>query len=222
MTRRLAAYTRLSTWTHPVYPCFRTLVTIVIAGFVLLLLSLAVVMPQTAPQAALSAGRFLVAAEHLRDLNFAQTVVLLLNYGERGARGVIINRRSNVKLAAVFPRISGLHQRPDTVYLGGPVSRNQLLILLRADGPRRGAEHVVDDVYLSSSQQVLVEALNRGSAEAPVHVYAGYAGWAPGQLDHEVARGDWHVLPADAETVFSETPGKVWRELIEKGAVQWL
>ena len=83
---------------------------------VLFLLSLSVVMAQTAPQAALSAGRFLVAGEHLRDPNFAKTVVLLLNYGERGARGVIINRRSDVKLAAVFPRISGLHQRPDTVY----------------------------------------------------------------------------------------------------------
>lgn len=189
------------------------------AGLVLFLLSLSVVMAQTAPQAALSAGRFLIAGEHLRDPNFAQTAVLLLNYGERGARGVIINRRSDVKLAAVFPRISGLHQRPDTVYLGGPVARNQLVILLRSDGPIAGVEHVVDDIYVSTSRQVLVDALNRA---ATVRVYAGYAGWAPGQLDREVARGDWHVLPADADTVFSDTPGGVWRELIEKGAVQWL
>ena len=193
-----------------------------VAGLVLLLLSLSAVMPQTAPQAALSAGRFLVAGEHLRDPNFAKTVVLLLNYGDRGARGIIINRRTDVKLATVFPRISGLHQRPDTVYIGGPVARNQLLILLRADGPRRGAEHVVDDIHVSIRRQVLVDAMNEGGATASVRVYAGYAGWAPGQLDHEVARGDWHVLPADAETVFSETPREVWQELIDKGAVQWL
>lgn len=193
-----------------------------VAGLVLLLLSLSAVMPQTAPQAALSAGRFLVAGEHLRDPNFAKTVVLLLNYGDRGARGIIINRRTDVKLATVFPRISGLHQRPDTVYIGGPVARNQLLILLRADGPRRGAEHVVDDIHVSTRRQVLVDAMNEGGATASVRVYAGYAGWAPGQLDHEVSRGDWHVLPADAETVFSETPGEVWQELIDKGAVQWL
>ena len=191
----------------------------VAAGLGIVLLSLSLVMPQTAPQAALSAGRFLVAGEHLRDPNFAKTVVLLLNYGARGARGVIINRRSNVKLAAVFPRISGLHQRPDTVYIGGPVARNQLLILLRADGPTRRAEHVVHDIYVSTDRQVLVDALNRAGS---VHVYAGYAGWAPGQLDREVARGDWHVLPADAETVFSKTPREVWQELIDKGAVQWL
>ena len=55
-----------------------------------------------------------------------------------------------------------------------------------------------------------------------MHVYAGYAGWAPGQLDREVARGDWHVLPADADTVFSDRPAKVWQDLIDKGAVQWL
>lgn len=211
MTRRAAACTRHSG--------FQLSAAMALVGAVLFLLSLSAVTAQTAPQAALAAGRFLIAGEHLRDPNFARTVVLLLNYGERGARGVVINRRSDVKLAAVFPRISGLNQRPDTVYLGGPVSRNQLLILLRSDRPRRAAEHVVDDIYLSTSRQVLVEALNRAAA---VHVYAGYAGWAPGQLDHEVARGDWHVLPADADTVFSDRPGKVWRELIEKGTVQWL
>lgn len=208
MTRRATACTR--------HYGFQLSVATALMGAVLFLLALSAVTAQTAPQAALAAGRFLIAGEHLRDPNFARTVVLLLNYGERG---VIVNRRSDVKLAAVFPRISGLNQRPDTVYLGGPVSRNQLLILLRSDRPRRAAEHVVDDVYLSTSRQVLVEALNRAAA---VHVYAGYAGWAPGQLDHEVARGDWHVLPADADTVFSHKPGKVWRELIEKGAVQWL
>ena len=201
---------------------FKLSITAAAAGLVVFMLSLSAVMAQTAPQEALSAGRFLVAGEHLRDPNFAQTVVLLLNYGERGARGVIINRRSDVKLAAVFPRISGLHQRPDTVYIGGPVARNQLLMLLRSDTPPRRAEHVVDDIYASTSRQVLVDTLNRGGAAAPVHVYAGYAGWAPGQLDHEIARGDWHVLPADAEAVFSDRPGEVWQELIEKGAVQWL
>ena len=211
MTRCSAA----CTWSYR----FRISITLAVAGLVLFLLSLSVVMPQTAPQAALSAGRFLIAGEHLRDPNFVETVVLLLNYGERGARGVIINRPSDVKLAAVFPGISGLHQRPDTVYLGGPVARNQLLILLRSDRPRAGTEHVVDDLYVSTSRQVLVEALNRAAA---VHVYAGYAGWAPGQLDREVARGDWHVLPADAAAVFSKTPQEVWRELIDKGAVQWL
>ena len=211
MTRRTAACTR--------HYGFQLSVAMALMGAVLFLLPPSVVTAQTAPQAALSAGRFLIAGEHLRDPNFARTVVLLLNYGERGARGVVVNRRSDVKLAAVFPRISGLNQRPDTVHLGGPVSRNQLLILLRSDRPRRATEHVVGDIYLSTSRHVLVDALNRAAA---VRVYAGYAGWAPGQLDREVARGDWHVLPADADTVFSDRPGEVWRELIEEGAVQWL
>ena len=176
------------------------------ASLVLFLLPLSVVMPQTPPQAALSAGRFLVAGEHLRDPNFAQTVVLLLNYGDRGARGVIINRKSDVKLAADVSQNqrSCINARIPSI-MGGPVARNQLLMVLRSDRPRRAAEHVVDDIYLSTSRQVLVDALNRAAA---VHVYAGYAGWAPGQLDREVARGDWHVLPVDAETVFSDRPGE--------------
>ena len=200
----------------------RRLATVVGLGFFVLALASSAAVSQNPHQAALSAGRFLVAGEHLRDPNFGRTVVLLLNYGERGARGVIINRQTHVKLAAVFPGISGLHQRPDTVYIGGPVGRTQLLLLLRSDSPPGRSEHVIDDIYLSSSRQTLIEALNRAGSAAPVHVYAGYAGWAPGQLDHEVARGDWHTLPADAETVFSKEPKKVWRELIEKGAVQWL
>lgn len=191
-------------------------------GLLLLMLGASVAMSQTPRQEALSAGRFLVAGEHLRDPNFGRSVVLLLNYGERGARGLIINRRSQVKLSTLFPRVSGLHQRPDTVYIGGPVARNQLLVLLRSDSPPGRADHIIDDLYVSSSRQTLIEALNRPGSSVPVHVYAGYAGWAPGQLDHEVARGDWHILPGDAEVVFSKTPNKVWRELLEKGAVQWL
>ena len=208
----------VGTWSNRI----RRLATPVGMGFVLLVLGASVATTQTPRQAALSAGRFLVAGEHLRDPNFGRTVVLLLNYGEHGARGVVINRQTDVKLAVVFPGISGLHQRPDTVYMGGPVARNRLLILLRSDSPPGRAEHVVDDIYVSSSRQTLVEALNRAGSTAPVHVYAGYAGWAPGQLDHEVARGDWHVLPADAETVFNDAPNKIWRQMIEKGAVQWL
>ena len=110
----------------------------------------------------------------------------------------------------------------DTVYLGGPVQRTRLLMLLRSDKPHTGAEHVVDDIYVSTSRRVLFDALGRAGSAASVHVYAGYAGWASGQLDREVARGDWNILPADAEAVFSMTPDEVWRELIDKGAVQWL
>lgn len=214
MTRRAAACTRRYR--------FRTPITIAVAGFVLLSLSLSAVMTQTAPQAALSAGRFLVASKQLRDPNFSETVVLLLNYGERGARGVVINWPTEVKLATMFPEIRGLQRRVDTAYLGGPVERTRLLMLLRADKPRSGAEHVVDDIYVSTNRRVLFDALGRAGSATSVHVYAGYAGWAPGQLDREVARGDWHVLPADAEAVFSTTPNEVWRELIDKGAVQWL
>ncbi len=214
MTRRPAVCTRNCR--------FKMSVTIAVAGFVLLSLSLSAVIPQTAPQASLATGRLLVASKQLRDPNFAETVVLLLNYGERGARGVIINRPTDVKLATMFPEIRGLHRRMDTVYLGGPVQRTRLVMLLRSDRPRAGAEHVVDDIHVSTSRRVLFDALGRAGSTAPVRVYAGYAGWAPGQLDREVARGSWHVLPADADAVFSTTPDEVWRELIDKDDVQWL
>jgi putative transcriptional regulator len=51
-------------------------------------------------------------------------------------------------------------------------------------------------------------------------VYAGYAGWAPGQLQREMERGGWHVQPADAETVFEKDPARIWPELIEQATAK--
>ena len=68
----------------------------------------------------------------------------------------------------------------------------------------------------------LRRVLERDGAEAELHAYAGYAGWAPGQLEAEIARGDWIVTPADAESVFDAPPGEVWRDLMRRNAGRWV
>lgn len=172
-------------------------------------------------EAELAKGKFLVASRHLRDPNFSETVILLIDYDWHGAMGLVINRPTEVKLSTVLPGIEGLQQRRDTVYIGGPVARSQMLLLIRSGSQPEGSRRVFADIYVSSSRTVLQQMIDNANAGERFRVYAGYAGWAPGQLDQEVSRGDWHVLPADAETVFDKAPSEIWPELILRSSVEW-
>ena len=177
---------------------------------------------QSRPQMKLSKGKFLVASKQLRDPQFFETVVLLLEYDSKGAMGLVINRPTTVKLSKVLPEIEGLQKRSDTIYLGGPVAKNQLMLLIRTSSPPEGSRLVFKDIYLSSSQTVIEKMIDNPDTPERFRVYAGYAGWAPGQLDHEVSRGGWHILQADEESVFDKTPSQIWPELIRRSSALWV
>ena len=166
-------------------------------------------------------GRFLVASRALVDPNFAETVLLLLNADARGAMGVVINRPTPVKLATVLPDVKALRDRPERVFLGGPVGGNVMLLLIRAPSQPAKSERIVDEVYATGSLSALREALGRKGKRNQLHAYAGYAGWGPGQLEHEIARGDWHIGSADAATIFEVPPADMWAKLIERFSGAW-
>lgn len=173
-------------------------------------------------EARLARGKFLVASRHLRDPNFSETVVLLIDYNWHGAMGLVINRPTELRLSTVLPEIKGLEQRTDTVNIGGPVARSQILLLIESSSKPKESSLVFKDVYVSSSQTVLQRMIDDADAGEKFRVYAGYAGWAPGQLNREVSRGGWHVLEADPETVFDRAPADVWPELIRRSSVRWV
>lgn len=170
----------------------------------------------------LAKGKFLVAARQLIDPNFRETVVLLVEYGLEGAMGVVINRPSNVTLASVFPDIKELKQRKDIIYVGGPVAINQMLLLIGSKTAPDQATPVSKGVYISSSWKVLERLMKKTGKDERFRLFAGYAGWAPSQLDFERTRGDWHVLKAEAEMVFSQNPDDLWPELIRRATVKWV
>jgi putative transcriptional regulator len=170
----------------------------------------------------LAKGRFLVASRNLSDPNFAETAIFLIDYHRRGAMGLVINRPTAVPLAKVWPNMKGLQQRSDTVYIGGPVATRRVILLIRSSRTLDDAQQIIDNIHVSTSQKILARLVDRASAAEQFRVYAGYAGWGPGQLEREVARGDWHVLPADAATVFDTAPADVWLTLIRKGTIRWL
>lgn len=167
-------------------------------------------------------GQLLVASRQLADPNFAESVVLLTAYDDQHALGVVINRPSRVPLAAALPQVEALRHRADRLHVGGPVGRDRMLVLIRSAAPPAAAQPVFDDVYVSGNIDTLRAALGRRGRAERVRAFAGYAGWAPGQLDAEIARGDWYVTPADAAMVFDTAPLEIWPTLIKRLSGDWV
>ncbi len=164
-------------------------------------------------------GRFLVASRNLSDPRFRETVVLLIDYGAGGATGIIINRPTKVTLAEALPSMPGLKKRSDIVYYGGPVENNILLLLIRSGEKLEEAARVFGDVYVSASKNTLELMISSQKTEKQLRTYSGYAGWMAGQLDWEVSRGDWLIIHADAQSIFSSDASEVWHELIQRGSM---
>jgi putative transcriptional regulator len=169
----------------------------------------------------LDAGKFLVARRDLPDPNFAQTVVLLIHYDEDdGAMGVIINRQTRLPLSRVFRELKEAEGRTDPVFAGGPVARTDGQGLLRSRTKPDDADPIFSDVYLVSTKNLLEKTLRAGTESAKFRLYLGYAGWAEGQLEHEIELGMWYVFPGDAEVVFDPKPETVWSRLIQRTELQ--
>jgi len=170
----------------------------------------------------LAQGKFLVADRRLLDPNFRETVVLLIRYGPEGAMGLVINRPLQVKLSAVFPDVEELHESQDALYLGGPVEPGGILLLAKSAKPPEDTLPVFGDVYLSSNQKVLQRLIKKPDPGDRFRIFAGYAGWAPKQLEYECDRKDWHVLESDAEILFDRKPSEIWPELIQRVSANWV
>lgn len=159
-----------------------------------------------------AAGKLLVASRELQGPTFAETVVLLVHYDDDGAVGLIVNRPMSITPAIALPRLPMLADYRGPLYLGGPVDRRRILALQRSKQPRDTAAMVFGDVYVRPlDEALLAEPLGDSSR---LRLYVGYAGWGPGQLDEELARGSWHVASASEELVFSDAPDTVWRRLL--------
>jgi putative transcriptional regulator len=163
---------------------------------------------------------FLIANPGLQDPNFRETVVLVTHPREGAPWGVIINRPLEHRLSEVFTEYETLKNRKDVLFFGGPVAREGLVFLVRSLKPPPRAVPVLRDIYFISDIDWIEGLLQRPEPTRGLRVYAGYSGWAPGQLQREIARGGWHVLPADAETVFDKNPARVWPELIKRAATR--
>jgi len=164
---------------------------------------------------------FLVARTGLADPNFHDAVVLVTKHTEDGAIGLIVNRPTQVLLADALPDEKGLKDPDAKLFFGGPVARDVAVFIFRSAKRRGHATRILDGVYISSSPDVLHELLARAKPMQGLRVYAGLAGWGPGQLDEELDRGDWRSIPADAHSLLDTPPESLWADLYRRAwAVQ--
>jgi hypothetical protein len=113
-----------------------------------------------------------------------------------------------------IPDVAGLRDYSGPLFLGGPVQLNAVTFLVRRTTELEGGERVLPEVQYAADAGLLEELTTEPIDAATLRIFVGYAGWAPGQLEGEIARGGWHVLPADADTVFAEDPSAVWERLL--------
>lgn len=155
-------------------------------------------------------GSLLIAAPQLLDPNFRRTVVLVADHGDEGAMGVILNRPSGMTVSDAAPDLEPLVGPDAPIYAGGPVQPSSGVVLAEV---AEADEPVFGDVVLVPGLGELADVIDGAGS---VRVFAGYAGWAPGQLDDELSRDDWIVAPAEASDVFSEEPETLWGTVLER------
>ena len=161
-------------------------------------------------------GMFLVAKRALDGPHFGQSVVYLVEHGEDGTLGLIVNRSSDINLSEALPDIEDKQETAHVLHYGGPVGLPMILMLVRSESATEGMAYVADNVYISADRRVLDEILAAKKPESEVRFYIGHSGWAAGQLDFELARDSWHVMAADTDAIFSGETDSLWNRLIER------
>jgi putative transcriptional regulator len=159
-------------------------------------------------------GRLLVATPLIGAGPFQRSVVFLLDHDHDGALGVIVNRPLESDVDDVLPGWADVVNAPVCLFDGGPVGMDSALALgLAADGaPPAGWRQMAGRVGLVDLEGPVPD----GSELAGLRVFAGYAGWGPGQLEDEVAEGAWLVADARDDDLISPRPETLWREVLRR------
>jgi putative transcriptional regulator len=155
----------------------------------------------------------LIAGATLPDPNFARTVVLICEHTDDGALGLVLNRPGSLVIGETAAELTVLAGDDAVIDIGGPVQPDALLVLGEFDDASHAGMLVIESVGLmgdASEIDDLVDVTRR------VRVFAGYAGWGPGQLDAELARDDWFVAPAGVDDIFDPDADELWRRVLER------
>jgi putative transcriptional regulator len=162
-------------------------------------------------------GQLLLASPGLFDPNFRRAVVLITEHNDEGAAGLVLNRPSETPVADAVPDLVPLVGDEEPVYVGGPVQESAVLVLAEFDDPDDAALLVVDDVGFvpGDGDFGLIAASTRRA-----RVFAGYAGWGPGQLEAELEESSWIVESSTGPSLFPEADDDLWaRVLRDKGGL---
>lgn len=160
-------------------------------------------------------GSLLIAGPQLLDPNFRRTVVLITEHSEEGAMGVILNRPSGMSVADAAPDLEAMVDAETPIFAGGPVQPTAGLVLARV---AEVGDPIFEDVLLVPDLNELADVIDGADH---TRVFAGYAGWGPGQLEAEMERDDWITEPARPEDVFTVDPEGLWMAVLERKGGQY-
>ncbi len=160
-------------------------------------------------------GKLLVATPLIGDGNFERTVVLMLAQEEEGAAGVVLNRPSGLLVSDALPQWAPHLAPPPTMFIGGPVSNESVVALARVrHDPHQGwwtpVLGLVGTLDLEADVDEVVGAIDA------IRLFAGYAGWSPGQLEDEIESGAWFVVDADPADPLTEEPSDLWTAVLAR------
>jgi putative transcriptional regulator len=157
-------------------------------------------------------GHLLVASPALLDPNFRRTVVLVTEHNPEGAAGLVLNRPSEARVDELVPQLETLVDDGESIWLGGPVQQEAVLVLGEFVDP--------DDAAVQLFGSLGFPALDEPEAVASVttrrRVFAGYAGWGAGQLEDELEREDWILEPALPDDAFTDDPNELWADVLRR------
>ncbi len=159
------------------------------------------------------AGQLLLASPSLLDPNFARTVVLVGVHSDDGAMGVVLNRPSEVTIGDAAPLLRDAVGELEAVFVGGPVQPTSIVFLAEFLDPDPAGLLVLGRIGFPAPDAGIEELMQ---STARRRVFAGYAGWGAGQLEAEIAGGDWIAHAAEPQDVFSEAPEDLWSEVLTR------
>ena len=159
-------------------------------------------------------GKLLLASPTLLDPNFVRTVVLIAEHTEEGAMGLVLNRPAASTVSEAVPDLAWLTGDDAQVYVGGPVAETAVIVLAEFDRPELAGALVEGDlgfVGADADDPALLDGAVRRA-----RVFAGHAGWGPGQLEGELEEEAWIVEPPQREEIFSEDAQGLWAAVLRR------
>ena len=149
----------------------------------------------------------------MSDPNFARTVIAVAGHDDEGALGVILNRRVEASVSETVPDLADIVDTGERLHIGGPVQDDSIVVMAEFDDPEE-AHLVISGAIGRVSERTQIDRLAELSGRR--RAFAGYAGWAAGQLDAEVERDDWFLCDALPDDLFSEDPDALWSEVLDR------
>ena len=157
-------------------------------------------------------GQLIIAAAGLIDPNFRRTIVLVGHHDDDGAVGVVLNRPSETPVHEAVPPLAGLVGPDDPVFVGGPVQPQAAVVLAEFEHPNQAPALAFGTVGFLLGE---VDPADIGGVRR-ARIFAGYAGWGPGQLEGEMEENAWVLEPALADDVFTDQPEHLWERVLRR------